>query len=231
MRHLTLLLLLFTAPIIPTAAQGTGCPKGPHTQYSRRAVSLDSGLERIPSPDGTKVLTVRTVQSDKDPDGMHILFTVNVAGKKFQTRLLGFNAEVLWASDSSAFAVNQTEGGGGIGEEAYVFYLGESGLTKVDISAPVMKAFGVPVKCEVPAPPNVAFIDWLGGSDKILVAAEVVPVSICQCSGMFSVYEVSLPEAKILHTYSQIEAKQKFPSFLGCELRSADDKCAQRLQK
>ncbi len=111
-----------------------------------------------------------------------------------------------------------------------MFYVGETGLKKVGVSRIVEKAFGSPVKCEVRVPPNTGFIDWLGGSDRILVAAEVVPVSVCQCSGMFKVYELSLPEVQILQTYSQIEAKQKFSNLLGCELRDANDKCAERLQ-
>jgi hypothetical protein len=156
---------------------------------------------------------------------------VSVAGKKFSTRLLGFDAEVLWAQDSSAFAVTQTEGGGGIGYRVYVFYVDETGLKRVDVSTVVEKAFGTPVKCEVPVPPNTGFVDWVDGSERILVAAEVIPVSYCQCSGMFKVYELSLPDVRILHTYSQIEAKQKFSNLLGCELHDADDKCAEQTTK
>ncbi len=230
MKQFAPLVVLLAASLGLSAEQKHSCPEGPHTLYSKRAVSLDSGLERLRSPDGKKLLTVRTVEDQKDPDGLHLSFTVNVAGKKFSTRLLGFNAEVLWSQDSTAFAVTQTEGGGGIGYRVYVFYVGETGLKKVGVSRIVEKAFGSPVKCEVPVPPNTGFIDWLGGSDRILVAAEVVPVSVCQCSGMFKVYELSLPEVQILQTYSQIEAKQKFSNLLGCELRDANDKCAERLQ-
>jgi len=161
---------------------------------------------------------------------MHLSFTVRVAGKKFSARLVGFDAEVLWSQDSAAFAVTQTEGSGGIGYRVYVFYVSETGLNKADVSKTVEKAFGSAVKCDVRVPPNTGFVDWMGGSDKILVAAEVVPVSICECSGMFKVYELSLPDVRILRTYSQIEAKQKFSNLIGCELRDADDKCAERLQ-
>jgi len=231
MKQFTILAVLLAASLGLSADQKNSCPDGPHTLYSKRAVSLDSGLERLKSPDGSKLLTVRTVQDSKDPDGSHISFTVSVAGKKFSARLLGFNAEVLWAQDSSAFAVTQTEGGGGVGYRVYVFYVGETGLKKVDVSRIVEKAFGTPVKCEVSVPPNTGFVDWVDGSDRILVAAEVIPVSLCQCSGMFKIYELSLPDVRILHTYSQIEAKKKFSNLLGCELHDADDKCAERITK
>jgi len=230
MKKFAPLAVLLAASAAVAAERKHSCPEGPHTLYSKRAVSLDSDLERLKSPDGRKLLTVRTVQDPKDPDGVYLSFTVSVAGKKFSTRLLGFNAEVLWSQDSKAFAVTQTEGGGGIGYRVYVFYVDQTGLSKVDASKKVERAFGRPANCEVPVPPNTGFVDWLAGSDRILVAAEVVPVSICQCSGMFKVYELSLPDVQILHTYTQIEAKRKFSDLLGCELQDADDKCAERLQ-
>src|SRR5882762_9640170 len=101
MKQFTILAVLLAASLGPSADQKNSCPDGPHTLYSKRAVSLDSGLKGLKSPDGSKLLTVRTVQDSKDPDGSHISFTVSVAGKKFSARLLGFNAEVLWAQDSS----------------------------------------------------------------------------------------------------------------------------------
>lgn len=127
--------------------------------------------------------------------------------------------------------VTQTEGGGGIGYSAYVFYVGENSLKKVEVDKVIAKAFGTPVKCEIAVSPNIGFVDWLGRSDRILVAAEVIPVSICQCSGMFKLYELSVPDLRILHAYSQIEAKKKFSDFLGCELHDADDKCAEDSQR
>ena len=225
MKQFAPLAVLLAASIGLPASQKHSCPEGPHTLYSKRAVSAANGLEGLKSPDGTKFLTVRLVEDEKNPDGSYLSFTVSIAGKKFSTRLPGFGAEVLWAQDSSAFAVTQTEGGGGIGYRVYVFYVGENGLKKVEVSGAVEKAFGTPVKCEVPVAPNTGIVDWVSGSDRILVAAEVVPVSICQCSGTFKVYEVSLPDVRILHAYSQVEAKQKFSKLLGCELTDADDNC------
>lgn len=231
MRPFAALMVLFAASLGMSAEGNNSCPDGPHTLYSKRAMSLDSGSERIKSPDGKKLLTVKTIQDQMDPDGMHLSFTMDVARKEFSTELPGFNAEVLWSPDSTAFAVTQTEGGGGIGYRAYVFYVGENGFNKVDVSDVVVKAFGTQVKCEVPVPPNTGFVDWLDGSHRILVAAEVVPVSICHCSGTFKLYELSVPKVRILHAYSQIEAKQRFSNLLGCELHDADDKCTENSRR
>jgi len=141
----------------------------------------------------------------------------------YSAKLAGFDAEVTWSPDSSAFAVTQTEGGGGFGYRVYIFYVEPSGLRKLAVSAPIEKAFGTPTRCEVPVPPNTGFVTWLSGSKRILIAAEVVPVSVCQCGGMFRVYEVHLSDLQIIASYGQSLAKKKFADVLGCELSDAKD--------
>ncbi len=197
-----------------------------HTLYSWNATEDPDVLR---SPDREKVLTVERLPPAGGDEGS-IRYTLVVGGRRFSTRLLGFGAEVSWSPDSSAFAVTETEGGGGFDIRAYVFRIGESGLQRTDLFPPVAKAFGSPAKCEVPVAPNVGFISWLD-SRRVLVAAEVVPVSICKCSGMFAAYEVGLPDASIIRRYSQAEAKKKFWSLLGCELRDANDGCASEIQR
>jgi len=161
---------------------------------------------------------------------MHINYLARVGRKTFKTSLLGFNGEVAWAADSKAFVVTQTEGGGGLGSRVYVFFVDEKGITKIDVSRAIEKAFGNPVRCEVEVPPNTGFVAWKRGSSELLVAAEVVPVSICHCSGTYRVYDIKLPGVTIVEVYSQESAKKKFWDALGCELRSADDRCVKQLE-
>jgi hypothetical protein len=197
-----------------------------HTLYSWHA-SVFSETLKSKSPDGQKLLTMERLPDRGDESS--IRYTVLAGDRRFSADLPGFDSEVSWSPDSSAFAVTETEGGGGIGYGAYIFRIGEHGLQKMNLSPLVVKAFGSPVKCEIPVPPNVAFISWLD-SHRVLVAAETVPVSICPCSGMFAAYEIRLPDAVIARRYSQAEAKQRFWNILGCELRDTDDGCAARLQ-
>ena len=138
---------------------------------------------------------------------------------------------MAWSSDSKAVAITQTEGGGGLGSRLYVFYVEKSRITKLDVSRPIEKDFGNPVRCDVSVPPNTGFISWKGGSSTLLVAAEIVPVSICDCSGAYRVYEVSLPTLTIAKTYSQTEARKQFKDMLGSELRDADDECVKKLER
>jgi hypothetical protein len=229
MNILQLFSMVFVCSLWLLPQEKNTCVEGSHTLYSEYAVPLDNGLTRIKSPDGKKLLTVRRVEDQRDPDGVHMSFLVEVGGRRLHTKLLGFNGEVSWSPDSSAFAVTEIEGGGGIGENAYVIYVDENNLKKIDVFRPVVSAFGVPAKCEVPVPPNTAFVGWLNGSANILVVAEIVPVSICPCSGTYELFELALPDLRIIQRYSQIEAKQKFGSLLGCELRDAKDACVDRV--
>lgn len=183
---------------------------------------------QIHSPDGKYILIVELKHDRNDPNGY---MSYRIKDKyEMSARLSGWRTEVLWSPDSRAFAVNQTEGGGGIGQRAYIFYIENRGLRRVDVSPPIEKRFGNPVKCEVPVRPNTAILHWIG-SDRILVVAEIVPVSICHCMGTFASYELSLPDLRVLSAYTQIETKRKFGESLGCELRAGDDKCAASWQK
>ncbi len=213
--------MLLAVAVTATAQIKTSCDiSGPHTLYSQKAAVLEKG--DIKSPDGQKTIKVTRVPNPpRDTEGQ-LRFTVTAGGKSHSAVLDGFDAEVSWSPDSSAFAVTETEGGGGIGYRVYVFYVEPERLRKLTVSGPVEKAFGTPTKCEVAVPPNTAFVTWLGGTDRVLIAAEVVPVSICQCSGMFRVYEVHLPDLQIINTFDQSVAKKKFWNVLGCELRDAE---------
>jgi hypothetical protein len=219
--------------LVVDAQERPGCPEGSHSLYSNRATSLDPASDHavgVVSPDGQKTLVARRIEDNKDPDGMHMSYEVQVGGRTFTTDLLGFNGEVAWSPDSKAFAVTQTEGGGSLGSRVYVFYVEENSLRKLDVSRPIEKDFGRPVKCEIDILPNTGFISWQADSSTLLVAAEVVPVSVCSCSGTFRVYEMNLPSVTVAMTYSQTEAKKRFWNLLGCELRNADDSCVKTLE-
>src|SRR5260370_6122260 len=146
---------LFLVLVLIATAVGKerySCPAAIHTLYSRNAISLNSASQhtvRLISPDGKKTLLARTVEDPKNQDELQIRYTVKFAGKTFQTKLVGFNGEVAWSTDSHAFAVTQTEGGGGLGSRVYVFYVDETGLRKPGGAFPLEDDFGNPVKCEV----------------------------------------------------------------------------------
>jgi hypothetical protein len=214
----TVLFLALAA--VALGQEKTSCDtSGPHPLYSQQASVIEKG--DIKSPDGRKALSVTRVPDASDRTEGQLRFTVTAGNKRYSAQLDGFNAEVTWSPDSSAFAVTQTEGGGGFGYRVYVFYVEATGLRKLTVSTPIEKAFGTPTKCEIPVLPNTGFVTWLSGSERVLIAAEVVPVSVCQCAGMFRVYEVHLPDLHIVNSFEQSLAQEKFADVLGCELRDA----------
>jgi hypothetical protein len=203
-------------------------------EYSTKAVSLNSASEHpvsVSSPDKQKIVIARTVRDDGSSDDDHISYTVRIAGKTFRARLPGFNGEVAWSPDSKAFAVNETEGGGGVGARVYVFFVDADGLHKLDVSKPIEGDFGNPVKCDVKIPPNTGFVTWGSDSSTLYVAAQVIPVSLCKCMGTFRVYEMSLPSLTVVRTYSQKESKTRFKGLLGCDLRGVNDSCVNLLEQ
>lgn len=204
------------------------CPKGPHPLYSSIALSVhDANAHWLSSPDGRKRLkaAIKTVASD--PNGMQVQLAVDVGKKRFEDHLSGWGAEIAWSSDSKAFFVTQTEGGGGIGIRAYVFYIDGASLRKVDVSRTIEEHYGRPAQCGGDLEANVAAVAWLEGSQRLLMVAEDPPVApLCHCPGAFTAYEMQLPENAIVKSFSQAEAKRRFSKVLGCQLRDADDNCA-----
>lgn len=188
--------------------------------YAKHA-AFDTGT--IKSPDGHKTVLLKSLYDEKREQ--YISITLRDGESTDAARLDGWNPEVLWSPDSSRFAMNQTTGGGGIGQKAYVFSVQAGRLKRTDISRPVEKAFGSPVKCEAPVAPNTAIIKWLD-ADTVLVVAEVVPVSICKCSGSFRSYEVTLADLSVKRSYSQADTKRLFSDSLGCELQSPQSACS-----
>lgn len=218
--------LLFSDPS-PTGPKNS-CPEDrPHTLYSRLAADLENdGMPiSVQSPDRRASVTAIAVGDPNAPDGFIVRYTVHTQGKVFVTKLNGWGAEISWSPDSTAFAVTQTEGGGGIGNRVYVFYLEPGGMRKVEVSQVIEAVTGFSKGCDVKVMPNTAVVAWLS-PQRLLVVAETVPVSICKCDGSFDAFEVSLPDVRIEKRYSQQEAKKKFWNQLGCELRDADDRCS-----
>jgi hypothetical protein len=233
-RSLCFLVVVVLVGAATAQSERSSCPEGAHTLYSNTAATLDGAFARpvvLLSPNRKKKLSVRTVEDPNEPDGLRIDYAVAIGSRTLKVKLAGMNGEVAWSPDSKAFAVTQTKGGGGIGSRVYVFYVDDDGMRKLDVSVPIEKHFGRPVKCEVPVPPNTGFIRWGNDSSTLLVAAEIVPVSICQCSGTYRVYEMRLPSLVIARTYTQIDAKKRFWRDLGCELRDADDGCVHAVER
>jgi len=136
----------------------------------------------------------------------------------------GVGAELLWSPDSSRFALTWSDGGRLGGYSTTIFSVEGNGVTELPITPIVRQAFGHPVKCEIPEAPNVVPITWIS-ADRILIAAQIVPHTICDSAGTFKAYEVDIKREKILNSFDQLEAKRLYGPRLGPALLSARDVC------
>ena len=109
--------------------------------------------------------------------------------------------------------------------ETDVFTLGRSRLIKAEATSLIEKAFGNPVQCTWPEPPNVAAIKWLIPSKELLVVGEIMHHSNCDSFGTFKAYAIDFSAARVTKRYDQLEAKKMFGADLGPELLQSNDKC------
>lgn len=134
--------------------------------------------------------------------------------------------EFLWAPDSSALAVTYSEGGNPGDFRLTLYRFGAVQERPLDIAAAARADFMSHYpRCSGPGRPDLAAVAWLEGASRLLVAAQVQPHSDCDNRGTFALYEVSVPDGKILAKYGQLEAKRRFGDKLGPALRRADDRC------
>lgn len=188
-----------------------------------RIAGAPTGL-RLEAPDRQTHVLARYTETEKT-DGEVTLRVRGKLGSGTVSLGAGVNSELLWAPDSRAFAVT-TSDGGAIGlYRAIVVGTGRNGLQVTDLSPLIRSAFGHPVKCGWPEDPNVAVVQWQGGSQKVILAAEIMLHSNCDSFGTFKAYEVDWRARRITRTFDQIDAKRLFGRSMGIELRNAPNEC------
>jgi hypothetical protein len=195
--------------------------------YSRGAVPVfdlyfnKKGGTQIYSPDHMTIVIPKYLPKSSE---MHL--TVKTPFKTYDWDLgVSVGAEIAWAPDSRAFFLTRSAAGRNGIYGTSIYLLGDDQIRVIEVTPAVYKAFGQPVKCDVPEPPNVAGVKWLEGSRRLIVAAEIVNHSICDSAGTFKLYAFSVPDLVLAEEYDQLKAKRLFWSDLGWELRPADDEC------
>lgn len=194
--------------------------------YSAHAVmgyplSKPGEYESIPAPDGHAV-----VQPEGAGTGTRWYVDIGSAKVSLDTDAWPF-PELLWSPDAKALAVTYSDGGS-MGNYHLGVYLLSNAISKAyDVTASAQTDFLSHLPKSYDSDDlNLAAVSWLDGSKHLLVAVEVIPESTYAYMGTFALYEVSVPDGKIIKRYGQLEAKRKFWNELGPELRSADDGCS-----
>ena len=197
--------------------------------YSRKAVDLWSqigggvGSFRVSSPDTKSTVLVQGVTIANDDE--RVVLEVNGALGKARVDLgPGVGSELTWAPNAKAFFVTTSDQGLNGSYRLIVVEAFNGRLAARDLTKLIYKQFGHPVRCGGTESPNVGGVGWINDGH-ILVAAEIVNHSNCDSSGTFKTYEVDPIRMRIVRSYSQLEAKQKFRTLLGGELKDAPDEC------
>jgi len=153
-------------------------------------------------------------------EGLDLPYTLRVArnGRLFERSFtFGLKAEVLWAPDGSRFAITGSTEGANVRFHTAIVTLADDTLGWIDLTPSIEQAFGHPVKCESPEPPNVAAVTWRSNR-RLIVAAQIVNHLNCDSVGAFTAYEVNAVTGHVEHTYDQLDATRRWRASLGTAL-------------
>jgi len=127
--------------------------------------------------------------------------------------------EIIWASDSSKFAVNTSDGGIVGGWDFSIFSAQSNGPKKIDFYAGVHGLAAQFPHCEEKEVPNFAAVAWIHGDKELLLVAEVPPHSSCSNMGALVGYRLSANTGRLLELLPQERLIGEFGSLLGCRIR------------
>jgi len=223
---LSMAALLFVACLVSAGARESSVKCGPG-RWSTEAIDLSSRKVKAPYEDRD----IRVYSSDRKKS-FHVVnhqWWVKVGEKRISppkklSELL-YPAEMAWAPDSSAFFLTSSIGYS-TGYRAQVYRVAHDKLIPITrLSGVVQKDFERHHRCfdavaGVGNAPNLAGFKWLGGSDRLLVVAEVPPIGICKEQEYFGGYKIALPSGQIVQRLSPQQLSDQWADTLGERLKS-----------
>ena len=209
--------------LIPSLAQATYCPpQGKPGAWSKQATYLCSRAVkqgfardiRVYSPDRSKAVHVVNghwfVEVGKT--------TLRLSSE--ESYVSDYPAELSWSPDSSAFYITQSDATSEInGFHTELYRVNEQTVRRMqDIWSMVNDRFGKRHEC-VNEDPNVAGLEWVGGSSQIVVIAEIPPDSVCAPREYFAGYLISIADSQVMHEYGPPELFRRLGGVFGVRLR------------
>ena len=171
----------------------------------------------VPSPDGSRVISIG--------DSYLIVRVASHPRRTIGSRIkIEDLLEVLWAPDSRAFAVTQSDGGWVGTWHVAVFQISSEALNRVSVSEQVFLDFSrrrvrrLGNGC-TSEEPNIGAVTWLNGSSRLILLAEAPPHSSDCDMGRVHGYMVDVPTGAVLAQYSVEDVRRLFGSSLGGRLR------------
>jgi hypothetical protein len=214
------LLSLMVISAFPALAAG-----GMYSSVATPAPKVAGMVDGLPSPDGHNRLHLR--ENESTGSSWSFKAWVTRDGKRYSLPYGTYvNAEVAWSPDSRAFFLTYSDGGNVGTYHVLIYRLDGGGIRRTE-PIPNGRSLFKPI-CFDAENPNVGAIRWGNDSRTLVIAVEVPPHSSCASMGTFRAFEITLPDAKVLKTYNQLEAKELFRESLGLELAASDDDCVKR---
>jgi hypothetical protein len=226
MRNMWLgLLLLF--PVQVTQAATLALPQA--GEWASRGAYLWPGPTAIAdSPEGGRLIQVMS------PDSSMVLivseYEMLLKRSQAESKVIGDTipvgslAEVLWAPDSRAFAVTQSDGGSVGSWSVKVYHVTDAGLRSVKVAEAALVDFNrrkVSQRapgCEVEGG-NVGAVAWRDGSKSLMILAEAPNHSSCCDMGRIQGYLVEAQSGVIRARYSRADVQKLFQGDLGARFR------------
>ena len=173
-------------------------------------------------PEHGRAITLRSPDSSVTLAVDDTGITVRIAHHSgYVTRRLGIQSlsEVLWAPDSRAFAVTQSDGGWVGTWYVEVYLISDTSLQRAKVTDRAFEDFSrrkVTRKrpCEVEAP-NLGALTWSQSSKRLLIIAEAPPHSSCCDMGRIHGYMVDVPTGTIIARYSLTDLVKLYQAKFG----------------
>jgi hypothetical protein len=132
-------------------------------------------------------------------------------------------AEVLWAPDSTAFALTESDGGSVGNWSVSIYNVATPSIARLAVADTAVRADYRQHVMKRACPgeePNVAAVSWMHGSEQLALVAEVPPHSSCREMGGVYGYVVGLPGGKIVRRLNDAEVRRAWSTDLGLRLQS-----------
>jgi len=219
------MLVLFAAACL-ASGHGLECPPGcSRGRWSTDAVDLSS--EKVKAPYISRDIRIHAPDRQKLVHVVKDHWWVEVGEKRIplpsEPSVLLYPAELAWAPDSQAFFITSSVGFS-TGFHADVYRIVDNKLVLVTkLDAVIRQDFDRRHKCSdghAGNDPNVAGLRWLGGSDRLLMIAEVPPIGTCKNEEYFGGYEMSVGSGRILGRFSPQQLVDRWGQELGDRLKS-----------
>lgn len=209
--------------LIPHLALASYCPPaGKRGIWSREATYLCSAATKegftrnidVYSPDHRKAVRVTN-------DHWSVLIGERIVRLSLQDSYVSYYpAELAWSSDSTMFYITQSDATSEInGFHTEIYRVDEQTVSPLPgLQSAVQGHFRERHKCDE-EDYNIAGLSWAGGSNDIIIIAEIPPDSVCGPRGYFGGYVISTAEARIIRQYTPQELFQRWGKLFGSRIR------------